>query len=87
MNDEPSYDPADVAALFDRCAGNYRWWSNVSSFGFVGRWRRAAVRQIPSTHPEVIVDLMAGTGEIWPHVLARYPDATISAINISHQMH
>ncbi|MEN8840871.1 MAG: hypothetical protein ABF288_07130 [Octadecabacter sp.] len=44
MNDDPSYDPADVAALFDRCAGNYRWWSNVGSFGFVDRWRRATVR-------------------------------------------
>lgn len=87
MSDEPSYDPADVAALFDRCAGNYRWWSNVSSFGFVNRWRRAAVRQIPASHPEVIVDLMAGTGEIWPHLLARYPGAKITAIDISHQMH
>ena len=87
MDDEPSYDPADVAALFDRCAGNYRWWSNVSSFEFVNRWRRAAVRQIPSPNPKVVVDLMAGTGEIWPHVLARYPDAEITAIDISHQMH
>ena len=87
MSDDPSYDPADVAALFDRCAGNYRWWSNVSSFGFVNRWRRAAVRQLPATHPKVVVDLMAGTGEIWPHVLARFPDAEITAIDISHQMH
>jgi demethylmenaquinone methyltransferase/2-methoxy-6-polyprenyl-1,4-benzoquinol methylase len=87
MHDEPSYDPADVAALFDRCAGNYRWWSSVSSFGFVDRWRRAAVRQIPSPHPQVIVDLMAGTGEAWPHILGRYPDAEITAIDISHQMH
>ncbi|SMX37314.1 class I SAM-dependent methyltransferase [Octadecabacter ascidiaceicola] len=87
MSSDPSYDPADVAALFDRCAGNYRWWSNVSSFGFVNRWRRAAVRQLPATHPEVVVDLMAGTGEIWPHVLARFPDAEITAIDISHQMH
>ncbi len=87
MSDDPSYDPADVAALFDRCAGNYRWWSNVSSFGFVNRWRRAAVHQLPVTHPKVVVDLMAGTGEIWPHVLARYPDAEITAIDISHQMH
>lgn len=87
MSDDPSYDPADVAALFDRCAGNYRWWSNVSSFGFVNRWRRAAVRQLPATHPKVVVDLMAGTGEIWSHVLKRFPDAEITAIDISHQMH
>lgn len=87
MSDDPSYDPADVAALFDRCAGNCRWWSTVSSFGFVDRWRRAAVRQLPAPHPKVIVDLMAGTGEAWPHLLKRYPKAQITAIDISHQMH
>ncbi len=87
MSGTPSYDPADVAALFDRCAGNYRWWSAISSFGFVDRWRRAAVANIPSTNPAVIVDLMAGTGEAWPHLLARFPHAQITAIDISHQMH
>lgn len=87
MTRDPSYDPDDVAALFDRCAGNYRWWSNVSSFGFVDRWRKAAVLQIPTDNPKVIVDLMAGTGEAWPHILKRYPNAKITAIDISHQMH
>ena len=87
MVKDPSYDPADVAALFDRCAGNYRWWSEVSSFGFVTRWRKAAVAQINADTPEVVVDLMAGTGEIWPHVLKRFPTATITAIDISPKMH
>lgn len=87
MTNDPSYEPADVAALFDRCAGNYRWWSEISSFGFVSRWRKAAVAQIPITAPDTIVDLMAGTGEIWPHVLKRFPEATVTAIDISHHMH
>lgn len=87
MVNDPSYDPETVAHLFDRCAGNYRWWSQVSSFGFVDRWRRAAVRQIEAVQPEVIVDLMAGTGEVWPHLLARFPKAQITAIDISHNMH
>lgn len=30
---------------------------------------------------------MAGTGEARPHLLARYPQAQITAIDISHQMH
>ena len=87
MVDTPSYDPADVSALFDRCAGNYRWWSAVSSFGFVNRWRKAAIAQIDATAPETVIDLMAGTGEIWPFVLARFQQAEITAIDISHQMH
>jgi len=87
MVQDPSYDPADVAALFDRCAGNYRTWSDVSSFGFISRWRKAAVAQLPTQHPKTVVDLMAGTGEVWPHILKRFPKAAITAIDISPQMH
>jgi len=84
------YDPAFVADLFDRCSGNYRWWSAVSSFGFIYVWRKQCVGRLPATHdPSAIaVDLMAGTGEIWPHLLRRLPDLkTITALDISHRMH
>lgn len=31
---------------------------------------------------------MAGTGEVWPHVLRRFPDiGAITALDISHRMH
>lgn len=84
------HDPAYVAALFDRCAGNYRWWSAVASFGLIHRWRKQCIGLLPappSARP-VIVDLIAGTGELWPHILRRHPEAqTITAIDISHQMH
>lgn len=40
-----------------------------------------------SATPPHIVDLMAGTGEAWPHLLRRFPRAQITAIDISHQMH
>ena len=84
------YDPAFVADLFDRCSGNYRWWSAVSSFGFIYVWREQCIGRLPATHdPSAIaVDLMAGTGEIWPHLLRRLPDLeTITALDISHRMH
>ena len=78
-----------VADLFDRCAPSYRRWSAVSSFGFVWRWRKACVAMLPEPDgpaPEIL-DLMAGTGELWPHLLRRFPDATITAVDISRQMH
>lgn len=83
------YDPRYVADLFDRCSSNYRWWSAVSSFGFVAIWRRQYVALFaPSGPGAVAVDLMAGTGEVWPHLLRRFPDlATITALDISHRMH
>ena len=45
---------------------------------------------LPQTHdtPETCYDLMAGTGEIWPHVLKRYPDLKkVVAVDISSGMH
>ncbi len=83
------YDPTYVADLFDRCSSNYRWWSAVSSFGFISIWRRQCVARLQPTRPgAVAVDLMAGTGEVWPHLLRRFPDlATITALDISHRMH
>lgn len=93
------YDPANVAALFDRCSPAYRWWSAVASFGMIALWRRACVgrlvgqqgiaRVIGGDHkgPPQVVDLMAGTGEAWPHVLRALPNARITAIDISERMH
>ncbi len=84
------YDPDYVAGLFDRCSGNYRWWSAISSLGFIWLWRRQCVGRlvVPAQANPVVIDLMAGTGEIWPHVLRRFPGlATIMALDISPRMH
>lgn len=91
-SDDPKtniYDTAFVAQLFDRCSANYRWWSAVSSFGFIFIWRRQCVGLLHPAQPgATAVDLMAGTGEVWPHLLRRFPDlGTITAIDISHRMH
>ena len=84
------HDPAFVAGVFDRCAAGYRTWSDVSSFGFIRRWRRQCVQALPETAvaSPVFVDLMAGTGEIWPLLLHRRPSPKkIISVDISHQMH
>jgi ubiquinone/menaquinone biosynthesis C-methylase UbiE len=84
------YDPAFVADLFDRCSSNYRKWSAVSSFGFIYLWRRQCVARLipPKQSGAVAVDLMAGTGEVWPHLLRRFPNLDrVTALDISHRMH
>jgi len=84
------YDPDHVAELFDRCSSAYRLWSAVASFGIIWFWRRVCVNSLPSTTNEQgkFVDLMAGTGEIWPHLLKRFPALdTIEAIDNSRRMH
>ncbi len=84
------YDPDFVKGVFDRCSRRYIWFSNVCSFGFTERWRRQCVQNLPLNRQEEIsgYDLMAGTGEAWPHLLKRFPNlGAIIAVDISSGMH
>lgn len=86
---EDIYDPAFVKDVFDRCSDQYIAFSWVCSFGFTERWRRQCVDALPElVEGATGYDLMAGTGEVWPHLLRRRPDlAAITAVDISSGMH
>jgi ubiquinone/menaquinone biosynthesis C-methylase UbiE len=87
---EDIYDAQFVKGVFDRCSGKYIAFSLICSFGFTERWRRQCVASIPETGVDrpVGYDLMAGTGEVWPHLLKRFPDiGAITAVDISSGMH
>ncbi|WP_300424686.1 class I SAM-dependent methyltransferase [uncultured Hyphomonas sp.] len=84
------YDPAYVKDVFDRCSGRYIAFSYACSFGFTERWRRQCVAALPVPRSGLNLgyDLMAGTGEAWPHLLKRFPNlGAITAIDISTGMH
>jgi demethylmenaquinone methyltransferase/2-methoxy-6-polyprenyl-1,4-benzoquinol methylase len=84
------YDPQYVKAVFDRCSGTYIAFSYVCSFGFTERWRRQCIEALPAASLDGATgyDLMAGTGEVWPHLLKRYPGVSqIVAADISSGMH
>jgi demethylmenaquinone methyltransferase/2-methoxy-6-polyprenyl-1,4-benzoquinol methylase len=83
------YDPAFVKGVFDRCSRRYIGFSWLCSFGFTERWRRQCVAALPaSKDPFYCYDLMAGTGEAWPHLLRRFPKTgMIVAVDISSGMH
>lgn len=89
--DKPDiYDPRFVKDIFDRCSARYIAFSFVCSFGFTERWRRQCVQALdePQATDPVCYDLMAGTGEVWPHLLKRLPGiGRIVAIDISSGMH
>lgn len=85
---EGIYDPAFVKGVFDRCSGKYITFSWICSMGFTERWRRECVEALPEPSGPAGYDLMAGTGEVWPHLLKRFPDAgPITAVDISSGMH
>jgi demethylmenaquinone methyltransferase/2-methoxy-6-polyprenyl-1,4-benzoquinol methylase len=84
------YDPEFVRGVFDRCSERYIALSWLFSFGFTERWRRQCVERlpVPAAPAPSGYDLMAGTGEVWPHLLRRFPHiASIVAIDISDGMH
>lgn len=90
LNDDDIYDPAFVADVFDRCSSRYRTWSLVASFGLIHQWRKACVAglDLPRDTRASGVDLMAGTGEVWPHLFARFPLLEqVTAVDISEGMH
>jgi demethylmenaquinone methyltransferase/2-methoxy-6-polyprenyl-1,4-benzoquinol methylase len=84
------YDPKFVKGVFDRCSDRYIAFSLLCSLGFTERWRRQCVAAMPAppTSGAHGYDLMAGTGEVWPHLLKRFDDiGSITAVDISSGMH
>ncbi|OWQ98229.1 class I SAM-dependent methyltransferase [Sphingopyxis witflariensis] len=84
------YDPVFVKGIFDRCSRRYILFSTFCSMGFTERWRRQCVERLdlPGTGGLSGFDLMAGTGEVWPHLFRRHPDVSdITAVDISSGMH
>ena len=87
---EDIYDAQFVKGVFDRCSGKYIAFSLICSLGFTERWRAQCVGLMPdpSVAKPTGYDLMAGTGEVWPHLLRRFPDiGSITAVDISSGMH
>jgi ubiquinone/menaquinone biosynthesis C-methylase UbiE len=84
------YDPTFVKNVFDRCSDQYIAFSYWCSFGFTERWRKQCVDllDLGDAAGKRGYDLMAGTGESWPHLLRKFPDlASITGIDISTGMH
>jgi ubiquinone/menaquinone biosynthesis C-methylase UbiE len=83
------YDPAFVKQVFDRCSDKYIAFSYVCSMGFTERWRKQCVAALQlGAEARSGYDLMAGTGEVWPHLLAASPQIeSIVAVDISSGMH
>lgn len=84
------YDPSYVKGVFDRCSGRYIAFSYACSLGFTERWRRQSVEALPPTARGNLrgYDLMAGTGEVWPHLFkAKANIESVTAVDISSGMH
>lgn len=88
MDQQPSYDPRSIRALFDEMAGTYGAMNLISSFGFAARWRSQAVGRLPEARPFWrVLDLMSGMGELWRSLAQRAdPPVEVVAVDISPEM-
>ncbi|GGG54393.1 class I SAM-dependent methyltransferase [Hymenobacter glacieicola] len=80
------YEPQAVQRLFDSMAVTYRWHS-VLTGGLTGWWRRQLASRLPLQTGQRVVDLMTGTGELWPQLLpALGPTGRVRAVDFSRPM-
>jgi ubiquinone/menaquinone biosynthesis C-methylase UbiE len=86
MTAERRYEPEHLRRLFDAYCSHY-WLSNWCGLGLPARWRRQAVDRLALRPGMAVLDLMAGTGETWPAILAGIgASGNLSAIDFSHEM-
>jgi len=72
--------------IFSGIAPEYSWMTGVLSFGRDAVWKRNLVRDLPGAERPVCVDLACGNGDIAALLRERYPDAQITAVDITPAM-
>ena len=81
------YEPKYVEKLFDDMSHSYSKMNYITSLGFSERWRRQFLQGFEVREDEIVVDLMAGMGECWRHILKNAaPNVTIIAVDFSSEM-
>lgn len=82
---QPDFSDEYVARLFDRMGPTYDLVNRVSSVGFCEWWRYQCVRHGAIREGAVVCDMMSGSGECWPYILARKP-ARLESVDFSRVM-
>lgn len=82
------YNPKYVEQLFDKMSGSYERINVLFSFGFTTYCRNAMMRKIEKTTliELEILDLMTGMGETWEAIKQRFPQSTLTGLDISEGM-
>jgi len=81
------YNKEFVRDLFNRMSSSYERMNYITSFGFSIRWRKQFITETSArTFNPVILDLLCGMGETWPHVKRIFPNAKITAVDFSKNM-
>jgi len=75
-----------VAEMFDNIAHRYDFLNRFLSAGIDIQWRRAALRQLSSIHPKVILDVATGTADVAIMAARKLAPEKVIGIDISDGM-
>ena len=76
----------EVRQMFDNIAPTYDKLNHILSFSIDKIWRRRVVRIVRRLHPERVMDLATGTGDLAIKMAKRIPQARIMGVDLSEKM-
>ena len=75
-----------VARMFDSIAFKYDFLNRFLSAGIDVQWRKKAISQLKSLHPQQVLDVATGTGDVAIMTYNQLKPAKITGIDISEGM-
>ncbi len=72
--------------MFRRIACKYDLLNRILSFDRDLKWKRAAVAKMPDAGVQKCLDVACGTGTVTALLAQKYPDAKITALDLSAEM-
>jgi ubiquinone/menaquinone biosynthesis methyltransferase len=72
--------------MFTVIAPEYSWVTAALSFGRDSVWKRRLVEALPSVRRPVCVDIACGTGDLTRLLARRFPDGTVTGIDLTGAM-
>jgi len=76
---------AQVAEMFNNIAGKYDFLNHFLSLGIDKGWRKKAIREVAAVHPQSILDVATGTGDL-AIAAAKLQPKQIVGVDIADQM-
>jgi len=74
-----------VAEMFNNIAGKYDFLNHFLSLGIDKSWRKKAIAEVAKAHPQTILDVATGTGDLAIAAMSVKPQQ-ITGVDIAEQM-
>lgn len=75
-----------VEQMFDAIAPSYDFMNTAMTFGLHRYWRNCALRRVAQTHPERVLDVATGTGDVAFALWHRCRPQSITGLDLSDGM-